>query len=257
MSQFSFFPETQSTRGDFPSTQWSAILAMSDGESPKARSALERICQNYWYPIYAFLRRKGYSYAEAQDTTQQFFLRLLEKDSILLAQRNRGKFRSFLLTSLNHFLIDEWRRQNARKRGGGQIVSLAEFSDAESKFQKELFHEQTPDRIYDRAWALTLLEKSMIRLRRNWIEDGKESLFDQLKAFILSGPRKLSCHKLALELQMTEGALKMAICRLRREFREILCKEISKTVEHPKEIDGEIQYFIKVLTVNEPPALGN
>lgn len=251
MNRSRFFPKTQSGKSDFPSTHWSTVLTAGSEESSQARDALERICRNYWFPLYAFLRRKGYPYAEAQDMTQQFLLHLMEKNSIRLAQRKRGKFRSFLLTSLNHFLTDEWRRQTAQKRGGGQIISLSGFSDAESRFQREPFHELSPDRIFDKTWALTLLDKTLARLRQDWIEDGKEALFDRLKEFILAGSQHPPYRELAAEAQMTESAVKMTICRLRRRFREILCSEIAQTVERPEEIDEEIQYFIKVLTTDE------
>jgi RNA polymerase sigma-70 factor (ECF subfamily) len=251
MNRSRSFPETQSIKGDFPETHWSAVLTAGNEESPKALAALERICQNYWFPLYAFLRRKGYAYAEAQDMTQQFLVQLMEKNSIRLAQRERGKFRSFLLTSLNHFLTDEWRRQTAQKRGGGQVVSLSGFSDAETRFQSEPYHEVSPDHIFDKAWALTLLEKTMARLRQVWEEDGKQALFDRLKGYILAAAQSPPYRELAAECQMTEGALKMTICRLRRFFREVLCDEIAQTVERPEEIEEEIQYFIKVLTATE------
>ena len=250
MNSSRFFPKTQSGKADFPSTHWSAILSAGSEESPQARDALERICRSYWFPLYAFLRRKGHPYAEAQDLTQQFLLHILEKHSIRSAQRERGKFRSFLLTSLNHFLTDEWRRQTAQKRGGGQVISLSAFSDAESRFQSEPLQELSPDCTFDKTWALTLLEKTLARLRQEWARSGKEAFFDRLKGFILAAAQAPPYRELAAEASTTEAAVKMTICRLRRRFREILCDEIAQTVERPEEIEEEIQYFIKVLTSN-------
>ncbi|MDD2707271.1 MAG: sigma factor [Verrucomicrobiae bacterium] len=248
MSVLSLRRETQWKRADFPATHWSTVLTAGEEESSRVSGALERICEKYWYPLYAFVRRKGYPHAEAQDLTQQFLLHLLEKNSIRRARQERGKFRSFLLTSLNHFLADDWKRQSAQKRGGGQVISLDGLAEAEMRFQQEDGGEMRPDKAFEKAWAMTLLEKAMIRLRREWAEDGKETLFDLLKEFILAGPNLPPYRHLGGKCRMTEGALKMAVCRMRRQFREILCDEMGQTVEHPGEIEEEIRYFIKVMT---------
>src|SRR3954462_9524600 len=201
-------------RSQFPVTRWTLVVAAGDPQRKEARAALTSLCENYWYPLYAFLRRRGYPADEAQDLTQDFFMRMLEGRYLDRADPEKGRFRSFLLTSLKFFVADEEDRQRAHKRGGGSVVSL-EFSSGEDRYQREPAHDETPERLFERRWALSVLDQVVQKLRTEFIRHGRPEHFDRLKVFLL-GRSEAPYAALALEMNTSGGALKVAIHRLRK-----------------------------------------
>ena len=231
----------------FNTTHWSVVLLAGQSQTSKAEAALEQLCRSYWYPLYAYVRRKGHSSHDAQDLTQEFFARLLEKNYIQLAAQERGRFRSFLLKSLNHFLVNEWIRDHAQKRGGGQpLVSLDEV-DAERIYQQEPATGLAPESLYDKRWAMTLLDRAMERLGVDYAAAGKRELFDQLKSLLLAECSGESYRQLAGPLGLSEGAVKVAVHRLRHRFREVVRAEIAQTVATPAEVDEELRCLMSAL----------
>jgi RNA polymerase sigma-70 factor (ECF subfamily) len=234
--------------GRFATTRWSVVLAAGQGES---REALATLCATYWYPLYAFARRHLASAEDAQDLTQEFFSRLLEKKYLRVADRERGKFRSFLLTAFKHFLAKERERNHAQKRGGGRHLVPLDFGCGESRYSLEPAHEWTADRIYERRWALTLLDQVLARLRDEFVKADKLPLFDCLKV-LLPGERGSEPYaQIAADFQMTEGAVKVAVHRLRQRYRELLRAEIAQTVGSPGEVDDELRQLFAALRLQK------
>ena len=235
---------SQTSAGDgwFKTTQWSVVLQAGSRDSPQANAALARLCQTYWYPVYTFVRRLGHGAEDAKDLTQEFFLRLLEKEYLKSLDREAGKFRSFLLVVLKRFLANEWHRANRQKRGGGrQIISLDE-EDTELRYLNEPMDDRSPERIFDLRWALALLAQVVNRLQAEMAEAGKEDLFCVLKDF-LGGDTGASYAEVAGRCQMSEGALRVTVHRLRRRYREILREEIASTVASLEQIEDEIRHL--------------
>jgi RNA polymerase sigma-70 factor (ECF subfamily) len=229
----------------FPTTRWTLVVAAGDPRRTEARSALISLCENYWYPLYAFLRRRGYQADPAQDLTQEFFTRMLEGRYLDRAHPEKGRFRSFLLTSLKFFVADEEDRQRALKRGGGAVLPL-EFSSGEERYLREPAHDETPERIFERRWALSVLDRVVERLRHEFVRHGRPEHFDQLKVFLL-GQSDAPYSALAREMNMSEGALKVAIHRLRKRYRELFRQEIADTVADPAEVESELRFLAAVL----------
>jgi RNA polymerase sigma-70 factor (ECF subfamily) len=230
----------------FPTTRWTLVVAAGDPQRKEARSALVSLCETYWYPLYAYLRRRGYSSHEAQDLTQEFFIRLLEGRYLDRADPDKGRFRSFLLASLKFFVADEGDRQRAHKRGGGMVVPL-EFSSGEERYQREPAHEETPERIFERRWALSLIDRVVGKLREEFVHHGRVEHFERLKVFLL-GHSDASYAALAQEMNTSEGALKVSIHRLRKRYRELFRQEIADTVADPAEVESELRFLAAVLT---------
>ena len=233
----------------FPTTRWTLVVAAGDPHRKDARSALVSLCESYWYPLYAYLRWHGYAPDQAQDLTQEFFVRILEGRYLDRADPARGRFRSFILTSLKFFVADEGDRQRAHKRGGGAVVSL-EFSSGESgeeRYQREPSHDETPDRIFERRWVLSMLERVMERLRDEFVQHGRPENFERMKVFLL-GQSEAPYADLAREMNTSEGALKVAIHRLRKRYRDLFRQEIADTVADPAEVESELLYLAAVLT---------
>ena len=233
----------------FPTTRWTLVVAAGDPQRKDSRSALVSLCENYWYPLYAYLRRRGHAPDEAQDLTQEFFMRLLGGRYLDKADPEKGRFRSFILTSLKFFAADEQDRQRAQKRGGGAVVSF-EFSSGESgeeRYQREPGHDETPDRIFERRWALSMLERVMERLRDEFVQHDRPENFERMKVFLL-GQSEAPYAALAGEMNTSEGALKVAIHRLRKRYRELFRQEIADTVADPAEVESELRYLAAVLT---------
>jgi len=237
---------TISGRTQFPATRWTLVVAAGDPHRKEARSALVSLCENYWYPLYAYLRRRGYPSDLAQDLTQEFFIRVLEGRYLNRAEPEKGRFRAFLLTSLKFFVADEEDRQRAHKRGGGLLVPL-EFSSGEERYQREPAHDETPERIFERRWALSVLDRVVETLRNEFIQHGRPEHFDRLKIFLL-GQSDAPYAALAQELNTSEGALKVAIHRLRKRYRELFRQEIADTVADPAEVESELRHLAAVLT---------
>jgi RNA polymerase sigma factor (sigma-70 family) len=219
------------------------LAAGTDLTSTGAREALTTLCETYWYPLYAFLRSRGHQPETAEDLTQAFFARLIEKHSLQRADPARGRFRSFLLTSLIHFAANEHDRQIARKRGGKSPVLTLEFEAAEGRFQLEPSTDETPERIFDRRWALTLLDRVIANLRTEMIRRGKQSSFEALKPYLTGDAPQLSYAETAAALGISEAAVKVAVHRLRRRFRDVLREEIAQTVSSPEDVEDELSHL--------------
>jgi RNA polymerase sigma-70 factor (ECF subfamily) len=240
-------PSVPVVPGQFATTHWSVIVAAREGDALQARAALAALCRTYWYPLYAYIRRQGYSWDQAQDLTQEFFTRLLEKDMLRLVDRTKGKFRSFLIAACKHFLANERDRAQALRRGGGQVFVPIDGHAAESRFQAEPAHGQTPEKIFERRWALTLLDQVLTRLRAEFARADKGRLFDALKGYLLKETSEGGYAQAALTLGMTEGAVKVAVHRLRRRYRELLREEIGHTVQDSALIEEEIRDLFHAL----------
>jgi RNA polymerase sigma-70 factor (ECF subfamily) len=205
------------------------------------------LCEKYWYPLYAYVRRRGYPAEQAQDLTQEFFVRVLEKRYIGRADPSKGRFRTFLLSSLTYFLCDEVDRQRSLKRGGRHAHLPFEVRDGEEIYRRERSHNETPERIFERRWALALLDRVLARLGEEFAERGKRAHFERLRVYLLGQSRDVPYAELARELETTEGALKVAAHRLRTRYRDLLRAEIAETVAGSAHIDGEIRYLVAVL----------
>jgi RNA polymerase sigma-70 factor (ECF subfamily) len=232
----------------FTTTHWSVVLAAGHESSPGAQEALEKLCRTYWYPLYAFARRQGCAVEEAEDMTQEFFARLLAKNYLSLADPARGRFRSFLLTSLKNFLANEWRLVSRAKRGGGQQFIPLDTENAEGRYAHEPVDEASPDKLYEKRWAATVLEQAMDRLHEEFRATGREKLFAELKAFVWGDRDVTSQVEVAARLRMSEGAVNVAVHRMRRRYRELLRAEIADTVASPAEVDEELHHLKAVLS---------
>jgi RNA polymerase sigma factor (sigma-70 family) len=233
--------------GLFVTTHWSVVQAAGDTELPQAREALEKLCRAYWYPLYAYIRRKGHEADAAQDLTQEFFARLIAKNYLSAADRHKGKFRSFLLGSLEHFLAREWSKARAQKRGGGQIVQSLDAENFENRYRAEPAHALTAEAIFERRWATTLLEQAMSRLRAESEERQKTELFGRLEPYLSGEKGEAPYASVAATLQMSEGAVKVAVHRLRQRYGELVREEIAHTVETPEEMEEELRHLFAVL----------
>jgi RNA polymerase sigma factor (sigma-70 family) len=232
----------------FATTHWSVVLAAGDRDSESAESALAALSQAYWYPLYAYVRRRSYSPEDAQDLTQSFFAALLQKNYLDRANHERGRFRTFLLSSLENFLANEWDRSTALKRGGGQRTVSWDEQDAEGRYLNEPADEMTPERIFEKRWAVTLLELVMKRMREEFLVGGKAELFEAIKPHLWSEGPATSYAQLAVQLNMTVVAVKGTVHRLRHRYRDLLRAEIAHTVASPGEVDDEIRHLIKVMS---------
>jgi RNA polymerase sigma factor (sigma-70 family) len=234
--------------GIFATTHWSVVLAAGQRDTPQATAALDQLCRTYWYPIYAYVRRQGHSPEDAQDLTQDFFARLLAKGFPRGAAPERGKFRSFLLTSLRHFLVDQHRHADAAKRGGGQRTTSLDASQAEERFRLEPQHELTPEKLYEREWAMTLLDRAQSRLQEEYSAAGKADLYERLRGFPLTEKSDCSFQQAASELGMTVSALKSVVYRLRGRYRQLVREEVAHTVADPAELNEEARHLIAVIS---------
>jgi len=225
----------------FVTTQWSLVLAAA-GSGVADAEALARLCSLYWYPVFAFVRRQGYPADEAQDLTQGFFTRLLEKRELGNADQNRGRFRSFLLAACRHFISNEGDRMRAMKRGGGTIAIPIDIVEAEGRYERALVSVETPERLYERQLALTMMAVVLDSVRNQYVAAGNERLFDRLSEFV-TDPAGTHADA-ARDLDMTIPAVKMAVHRLRRRYREALRERVADTVDSPEEIDDEIRHLV-------------
>jgi RNA polymerase sigma-70 factor (ECF subfamily) len=239
-------PSDQLGGSDFTTTHWT-VVRQAAGDSPLATAALETLARAYWYPLYAYVRRNGHSPHDAQDLTQAFFARLLQCEYLQLADRNHGRFRTFLLSSLKNFLINEWRRENRERRGGGQKALSLDEQTAETRLAAEAFVEQPPDSLYDRGWAATLLDRALRLLRSEFEQSGKLDLFERLKVFVWGDKSTLSYAEMAAQLNMTEGAVKVSVHRLRQRYGQLLRAEVAQTVSTPDEVNEELRYLVSVI----------
>ena len=227
----------------FQTTHWSVVVLAGQEASPQAAESLEKLCRAYWFPLYAYVRRRGHTAEDAQDLTQEFFLRLLRKDYLAHADRGKGRFRSFLLSSLNHFLTNDWRRAQAQKRGAGRAVISLDDTTAEARYGLGPLSGLTPERLYERHWALTLLEHALARLREEFAAAGQTRQFNQLRGFLTTEAAESSYAAAAAKLGMTTGAAGKVIHRLRLRYRELVREEIAQTVGSPAEVEDEIRWL--------------
>jgi RNA polymerase sigma factor (sigma-70 family) len=223
------------------------VLLAGETRTTQAETALDKLCRIYWQPLYAYVRRRGHSSEDAQDLTQQFFARMLEKKYLKLATQERGRFRSFLLKSLQHFLVNEWERGQAQKRGGGQKIFSLDETQAEQSYLQQPADQLSPEGLFDKRWAMTLLERAMERLAADYAASGKRELFDNLKPLLLAEGSGESYRQLAIPLGLNEGAVKVAMHRLRQRFRDAVRSEIAQTVETPEEVDEELRCMMAAL----------
>ena len=236
--EFNAVPANQAR---FATTHWSVVLEARGGESPQSAEALEKLAHIYWYPLYAYVRRKGHGPHDAQDLTQEFFARLLRGKLLQTVEQRKGKFRSYLLASLEHFLVKHWVRANRLKRGGGQLQFSLDEAEAENRYAFEPADPASPEKIYERRWAMTLLEQAMKRLETECQQQSKSGLFEHLKNLLTSDAPDASYRDVAAGLVMSEGAVRVALHRLRQRFAALLRDEIAQTVARPEEVDEELR----------------
>jgi RNA polymerase sigma-70 factor (ECF subfamily) len=237
----------EQAKGWFTTTHWSIVLAAGDTQSPQAGAALDNLCRGYWYPLYAYVRRRGHDAEAARELTQEFFALLLGKRLLAGVDPTKGKFRSWLLGVMNHFLAHEWAKVRAQKRGGGQPVFSLDETDAEERYRLEPADEATPEKIFDRRWAFTVLEQAAARLRREHESAGKADLYSCLKGFVSAETAPVSYEEAARHLGLSQGAVKSAIHRLRQRYQELIRNEIAQTVTSGSEIDEEIRHLLAVI----------
>jgi RNA polymerase sigma factor (sigma-70 family) len=235
--------EKPAHRNRFATTRWSLVLAAGQRSNAKSRDALNSLCETYWYPVYAFVRRQGNDADAALDLTQEFFARVLEKNYFGHADPTRGRFRAFLLTSARHFLSNERDRKRALKRGGATSIVSLDAETAEGTYQLEGRDDLTPEKLFDARWAMLTLDRALARLQRAYAAAGNPETFEGLKGFLTGDSADLSYAEVAKKLESTEAAIKVAVHRLRRRFREALVEEIAETVSSPAEIEAEMRHL--------------
>jgi RNA polymerase sigma factor (sigma-70 family) len=231
----------------FPTTSWSLVIASAGRLEGESKQALATLCERYWYPLYGFIRRQGYDQDKARDLTQEFFVRLIEKNYVGGADQRRGRFRAFLLTAVKHFLLNEADREAAQKRGGGYTVLSIELGDAERWYQMEPADHLTPEKAFERNWATTLLQTATDRLQQECTAAGKAKQFASMRPLLVGESEGHRYSEIAAELGVSEGAVKVAIHRLRRRYRDVLRETIAETVEGPEQVETELRYLAKVL----------
>jgi len=225
----------------FATTHWTVVLAAGKRHTPQSDHALEQLCRTYWFPLYAYVRRRGHNKQDAEDSVQAFFARFLAKNYLAGLNAERGRFRAFLLASLKHFLINEWKRSQRLKRGGGEKNLSLDWQTADTKFQVAATNEPSPDKAFDREWALALLAKVIERLQQECAAEGKAKVFEQLKMFLTAGKGESAQSETAKALGMEEGAVRVTIHRLRKRYRQLLRDEISQTLTDPAQVDEELR----------------
>jgi DNA-directed RNA polymerase specialized sigma24 family protein len=242
-------PETVTrTTAQFATTHWSVVLAAGHDSSPDTREALETLCRTYWYPLYAFARRCGQGPEDAKDLVQDFFAYLLSRRALRLADPAKGRFRSYLLTSLKHFESAQVERARAVKRGGGKPVVSLDETVAEGRYRMEARDDSTPERLYEREWALTLLEQARSRLQAEYVTSGRIDLCERLKQFPFGEQAERSFAAASHELGMTEAALKSAVYRMRRRYQELVREVVAQTVADPAELEDEVRHLLEVVS---------
>jgi RNA polymerase sigma factor (sigma-70 family) len=233
----------------FATTHWTVVLAAGRRHTPQSDGALEELCRTYWFPLYAYVRRHGHNKEDAEDSVQAFFARFLEKNYLAGLSAERGRFRAFLLASLKHFLINEWKKTQRLKRGGGEKLLSLDWQTADTQFQVAAVNEPSPDKAFDREWALALLAKVIERLRSECESDGKAKLFETLKIFLTAGKGALSHADAAKKLSMDETAVRVAVHRLRKRYRQLLRDEIAQTLADAADVDEEMRALFGAFSV--------
>lgn len=242
-------PATSASGDIFATTHWTVVLAAGRRHEPQSDRALEALCQTYWFPLYAHLRRRGCTKTDAEDLVQAFFAKFLAKNYLDGLSAERGRFRAFLLAALKHFLANEWDKAQRQKRGGGDAVLSLDWESADTQFQLVAQNELGPDQAYDREWALALLGKVIERLQAECVADGKGRLFEQLKVFLAAGKSETAQSEVARALGMEEGAVRVAVHRLRRRYRQLLRDEIAHTLSDPAMVEEELRALFGAFAV--------
>jgi RNA polymerase sigma-70 factor (ECF subfamily) len=237
---------TQAPRDMFATTHWSVVVAA--GNPKQSAMALDTLCRAYWYPLYAYIRRKGASHEDAEDLTQAFFVRFLEKSFLDGLDAEKGKFRAYLLAALKHFMCNEWDRSSRQKRGGGQPQLSLDWQGAETRYTIEPEDRLSPDKLYDRAWATALLEKVLARLREEHRAEGKVELFDKMKGFLMTGKGDIPYAGAAVEMNRSEGYVRVMVHRLRQRYRALLRDEIGQTLANPDSVQEEMQALFRAFS---------
>jgi len=232
----------------FVTTHWSVVLAAGEEGSSNADEALEKLCRTYWYPLYAYVRRRGTAHHDAEELTQEFFARLLEKRYLSAVDRRKGKFRSYLLAAFENFLLNQRRDAHAQKRGGHCTFISMNDESAEQEYLRSAPADMSAEKLFEHQWALMLLAQVVGRLREEWALDGKEAMFEELKVFLTGEKRTVGYAELAARLNATEGALKMKVSRMRERYGELLRAEIANTVSDPAEIEDELRALFAALS---------
>lgn len=235
-------------RDVFATTHWTVVLAAGRGGTPQADRALGELCRAYWFPLYAYVRRQGHPKEDAEDLTQGFFARFLERNYLEGLSSEKGRFRAFLLAAVKHFLANEHDRAGRQKRGGGVAALSLDWQDADTRYQIDPADQLSPDKLYDRAWAMTLLEQVITRLRAECAADGKARVFEQLKPFLMAGKSDIPYAQAAASLGLNEGAVRVAVHRLRKRYRELLRQEIAQTLSDPAQIEEELRALFRAFT---------
>ena len=233
-------------RDYFATTHWTMVMQAGRSDSTRAHAALDKLCQTYWYPLYAYVRRRGHSAHDAQDLTQAFFEKLLERKWVSDADRERGRFRTFLLTAISRFLSDEWDKIRAKKRGGQAVHVPLQLDSAETRYGTEPVDRATPEQVFERRWALTLLDSVLEKLRAEHEREGKTELFEVLHPCLIGGRDIQPYAELATKLGMSEAAVKVAVHRFRKRYRQLLREEIAQTTA-AEEVDEELRHLCAVL----------
>ena len=231
----------------FETTNWSVVLAAGCGSTQEAKEALETLCESYWFPLYAFVRKRGHSQSDARDTVQSFILSLLNRNDFATADPERGKFRTFLLSALTHFLANEHDRMNAKKRGGDRMIQSIDWGNAEARYVTEPSSEETPEKIFHRQWGMSVLQNALQQLRSQYEHDEKLEWYEALSRFLIGNHPKVSHESLAQNLDTTVSAIKSAIHRMRTRFRQVIRNQIAATVSSEEQIEEEIRDLFKAL----------
>ena len=234
--------------GGFQATHWSVVLRARDVKCPAAKEALDTLCRAYWYPLYGHVRRRGHDHYAAQDLTQEFFSRLVEKEWLSAVSPEKGRFRTFLLAAMDHLLANEWRNGRAIKRGNGQpILSFDEITAGEEHFVREPASEGTPGRLFDKSWAATVLERALTRLQEEFASRGKSAQFGDWKRFLAHEAGKADCEASGRRLNMSAGAVSVAVHRMRERYVDLLRETVAQTLADPSEVDEELSYLFGLL----------
>jgi len=232
----------------FATTRWSVVLSAQDTQSSRCRQALDGLCRTYWYPLYAFVRRQGCTADEAADLTQGFFARCLEKDWLNSVNQTKGRFRSFLLASMKHYISNERARERAKKRGGGKHIFSLDIETAETRYRIEPATQAAPEQLFERQWALALLDTVIKDLQQHYQNEGKAEIFDALKPCLIGQTNSLPTTELALKLQCTEGSVRVMVHRLKKRYRALLRQHIADTVATPEDVEAEMQHLKAILS---------
>jgi len=242
-------PAAQAAAASFAPTRWTVVLTAREHDSPQARAALEELCQTYWYPLYAFARRKGHHHADAQDLVQGLFARLLEKRELEQVDRGKGKFRSLLITGLKNFAANEWDKSQRQRRGGGHTPLSLDFAEGEAAYALVVADPMTPERQFERSWALEILENALNKIQAEYAANGKERQFEALKELLAYKTTLISYGERAAQAGLTEGSVRVVVPKMRRRYGEMIKQEIAQTLVDPTEaeVEEELRHLLSAL----------